>query len=92
MGDVGEPVNRGVWTVEAPPGSAEALFDTLGAVDCRQIERIVPDGWPEVVAVGGGAVSYKIEGKDGNVFELRFADSVTYRNAQSITGPRPSPD
>ncbi len=86
MGAQGE-VNSGVWAAEAPPGSVQDLFDKLGALDCRQIERIVSDGWPEIVPVGGGRTHYRIEYEDGSIYELRYGEGITYINAQAMTRP-----
>ncbi len=86
-GDVDGPVNRGVWVIEASPEPVRELFDELGTVNCRQIRPIFPAGWPDMAPIGGGSRSYIIEGEDGTVFELRFAEGVTYRNAQAITDP-----
>jgi len=82
----GDPVNRGVWTLAAPPGSIETLFETLGAVECRQIKRVLPEGWPDEAPLGGSVTTYRIE-YEGGVFELRYGDGVWYEGAKVMTDP-----
>lgn len=82
-GEEGGPINRGSWTVEASPGSIEALFEELGAVDCRQIKEVQP----EEVPIGGGSRLYKIEYEGGGRFGMWYHEGVTYENGEAVTGP-----
>ena len=82
-GDEGGPINRGVWAVEVAPGSVQALFDTLGAVDCRQIAPIAPES-PEI---GGNELLYQIEYEDGRTFDLWYREGYRYTNGHLITDP-----
>ncbi len=79
----GGPTNRGVWEVDPVPGSVQALFDTLGAVDCRQIVRTGPDELP----IGGGHRWYEIEYESGRTCHVGPWPEEYYDNASLITRP-----
>lgn len=79
----GGPINRGVWEIDPAPGSVQALFDTLGAVDCRQIVRTGPDELP----IGGGQRWYKIEYESGRTCHVGGWPEEYYKNASLITRP-----
>ncbi len=82
-GEEGGPVNRGVWTVDAAPGSVEALSGLLGTVDCRQIVRTGPDELP----IGGGDRWYEIEYESGRTCHVGPWPEEYYDNASLITRP-----
>ena len=79
----GGPINRGVWEIDPTPGSVQALFDTLGAVDCRQIVRTGPDELP----IGGGHRWYEIEYESGRTCHVGHWPEEYYDNAALITKP-----
>ena len=82
-GEEGGPVNRGAWDIVAPAGSVEALFETLGAVECEGIEEIAP----QVPEIGGGETLFRIEYEGGGSFGLWYRQGYRYTNAESITAP-----
>ena len=79
----GGPINRGVWEIAPAPGSVQALFDTLGGVDCRRIVRTGPDELP----IGGGHRWYEIEYESGKTCHVGHWPEEYYDNASLITRP-----
>lgn len=82
-GEENGPVNRGIWELETAEGSIEALFETLGAVDCQVIDEISPEA-PEI---GGGETLYRIEYEGGGTFGLWYRQGYRYSEAELITDP-----
>lgn len=82
-GDEGGRVNRGQWAVEAPRESIEALFELLGALDCRAIKEVRPASPPD----GGGARLYTIEYERGGALQLWYREGVWYEGAEPVTAP-----
>lgn len=82
-GETGGSVNIGTWQSAVDPAAIDQLFQTLGAVNCREIKEIHSDDPVD----GGGSELYEIEYESGGSFALWFVEGATYSGAESITGP-----